>query len=100
MNILRESMKMAEKCKTCKNIFNEGIWLAPQFSDEKVLLFCSERCKYEYIKAKLQRIKFNYPKYYEKVVKSLKEGRMEKSLDPKLWAMIKEMSLEGDKYEK
>jgi len=25
---------------------------------------------------------------------------MEKSLDPKLWAMIKEMSLEGDKYEK
>ncbi|MBU2576771.1 MAG: 50S ribosomal protein L24e [Nanoarchaeota archaeon] len=58
-----------EKCKTCKKEINSGIWLAPQFRDEKVLLFCSEKCRKEYIKTKLNRIKVSYPKYYEKVMK-------------------------------
>src|SRR3989344_4747715 len=63
--------KMSETCKTCKKEFDSGIWLAPQFADEKVLLFCSEKCKNEYLGMKLQRIKGNYPKYYDKIKKSL-----------------------------
>lgn len=58
---------MTEKCKTCKKQFNSGIWLAPQFRDEKVLLFCSNKCKKEYIKMKLRRIKMNYPGYYARL---------------------------------
>ncbi len=61
---------MAEICKTCKNKFDSGIWIALQFVDEGVLLFCSEKCKKEYIKKKLDRIKTEYPKYYEKLKKS------------------------------
>lgn len=47
--------------------------MSAQFNDEKVLLFCSEKCKKKYFKAKLERIKVSYPKYYEKVLKSLKK---------------------------
>ncbi len=57
---------MSETCKTCKEKFNSGIWLLPQFRDEKVLLFCSEKCKGKYLKMKINRIKISYPKYYKK----------------------------------
>jgi len=60
---------MTEKCKTCKKELNSGIWLAPQFPDEKTLLFCSDQCKQEHIKTKLNRIKGNYPNFYNKIVK-------------------------------
>jgi len=60
---------MAETCKTCKNKFESGVFLSPQFSDEKVLLFCSDKCQDKYIKAKLERIKVSYPKYYYKLIK-------------------------------
>lgn len=63
---------MAETCKTCRKKFNSGIWLSSQFRDEKVLLFCSEKCKNKYLKMKLNRIKINYPKYSKKLMKSLK----------------------------
>lgn len=63
-------MEMTETCKTCKEEFNSGIWLAPQFKDEKVLLFCSDKCKNEYIRSKLERIKVDYPKYYNKLLKT------------------------------
>ena len=62
--------KMNEACKTCKKEFNSGIWLAPQFKDEKVLLFCSEKCKKAYLKMKLERIKVNYPKYHDRLLKT------------------------------
>lgn len=58
---------MTETCKFCKKEINSGIWLSPQFTDEKVLLFCSEKCKEEYLKKKLERIKAEYPNYYEKI---------------------------------
>lgn len=58
---------MAEKCKNCEKELNSGIWLAPEFADEKVLLFCSEKCKKEYLKNKLNKIKIEYPKHYEKI---------------------------------
>src|SRR3989338_1161948 len=58
---------MAETCKFCKKDLNSGIWLSPQFTDEKVLLFCSGKCKEEYLKKKLERIKVDYPNYYEKI---------------------------------
>jgi ribosomal protein L24E len=58
---------MAETCKTCRKEFESGIWLSPQFRDEKVLLFCSDKCKQEYLENKLRRIKVNYPDYYEKI---------------------------------
>lgn len=63
---------MAETCKTCKEKVDSGIFLSPQFADERVSLFCSEKCKNEYIKAKLERIKWKYPKYYDKLIKSSK----------------------------
>ncbi|MFT4326154.1 MAG: hypothetical protein ACMXYK_01500 [Candidatus Woesearchaeota archaeon] len=56
-----------ELCKTCKKECQSGVWLAPQFAREKTLLFCSETCKEAYIKYKLERIKVNYPSFYEKV---------------------------------
>ena len=70
---------MKEKCKTCKREFESGIWISPQFAGEKVLLFCSEKCKQEYIKKKMERIKASYPKYYKKLVKDGKgfDGRFE-----------------------
>jgi len=65
---------MSETCKTCKKKFNCGIWLSPQFKDEKVLLFCSEKCKKKYLKMKLNRIKVSYPKYYEKLMRLKNKG--------------------------
>jgi len=59
---------MSEICKACKEEFESGIWMCPQFNDEKVLLFCSQKCKNAYIKMKLRRIKSNYPKYYKKLI--------------------------------
>ncbi len=60
---------MSEICKTCHKNFDSGIWMSPQFVDEKVLLFCSDKCKNKYIQMKLERIKVNYPKYYQKIMK-------------------------------
>ncbi|MEK6927474.1 MAG: hypothetical protein AABX11_03500 [Nanoarchaeota archaeon] len=71
---------MTETCKFCKKEFNSGIWLASQFADEKVLLFCSEKCKEDYLKKKLRRIKAEYPNYYEKIKKV---AESEVSLDNK-----------------
>ncbi|RLE47734.1 hypothetical protein DRJ25_01675 [Candidatus Woesearchaeota archaeon] len=56
-----------ERCVMCKRECQSGVWLAPQFDNEKVLLFCSEECKNKYIQKKLERIKMNYPSFYEKV---------------------------------
>ncbi len=66
---------MSELCKTCHKKFDSGIWMSPQFADEKVLLFCNEKCKKEYIKMKLERIKVSYPKYYNKIITSSKKGK-------------------------
>lgn len=65
---------MSEICKTCKKKFDSGIWIAPQFADEKVLLFCSNKCKKKYLEKKLNRIKTEYPKYHEKLKKSSKKS--------------------------
>ena len=67
---------MSETCKTCRKKFDSGIWLSPQFREGGVLLFCSGKCKNEYLKKKLNRIKTEYPKYYEKIMKS--SGDVEK----------------------
>ena len=64
---------MSESCKTCRKKFESGIWLSPEFADEKVLLFCSEYCKKKFLKMKLRRIKTPYPKNYKKI----KEGKIE-----------------------
>ena len=66
-------MKMTEMCKTCKKKVDSGIFISSQFYDEKVLLFCSDECKEKYIKAKIERIKVGYPKYYDKIMKFQKE---------------------------
>jgi len=63
---------MSETCKTCRKKFDSGIWIASQFGDEKVLLFCSNKCKNEYLKIKLNRIKTEYPGHYSKIIKSSK----------------------------
>jgi ribosomal protein L24E len=66
---------MTKKCKFCGKEVDSGIWISPQFKDEKVLLFCSDRCKNKYIKAKLKRIKIEYPKYYSKLIKNAKRNQ-------------------------
>lgn len=71
---------MSEKCKTCRKKFDSGMWLAPQFADEKVLLFCSDKCKKKYLKLKLRRIKIEYPNYYEKLTKSKDKSIFEEVL--------------------
>lgn len=68
---------MGEICKTCRKEFDSGIWMSPQFKDEKVLLFCSDKCKKKYIKKKLERIKVEYPNYYKKLVN--KDGNKRKT---------------------
>ncbi len=60
---------MSERCKTYHKKIDSGIWLSPQFADEKVLLFCSDRCKKQYIKKKIMRIKSQYPRYYDKIMR-------------------------------
>ncbi|MFH1585203.1 MAG: hypothetical protein ABIB79_00365 [archaeon] len=72
---------MSEICKTCRNKFDSGIWLASEFNDEKVLLFCSDKCKKKYLKMKLRRIKIEYPKYYEKLKGSSKKSIYDEVLD-------------------
>ena len=66
---------MTETCKSCRKKFESGIWIAPQFADEGVLLFCSEKCKKEYLRRKLSKIKTECPKYYNKIMKSSKNGK-------------------------
>ena len=61
-----------EKCKSCHKEYSSGIWLSPQFKNEKVLLFCSAECQDKYLEMELERIKVNYPAYYEKLTKSKK----------------------------
>ena len=56
-----------ETCKSCRKDCQAGFSLSPQFTSEKTLLFCSEDCKEAYIKDKLERIRENYPSFYEKV---------------------------------
>ena len=58
---------MSEICKNCHNGFDLGIWMSPKFKDEKVLLFCSDKCKRKYLKMRLRGIKSNYLRYYEKL---------------------------------
>ena len=75
---------MSEKCKTCRKEFDFGIWMSPQFIDERVLLFCSEKCKIEQIKMRLRRIKGNYPSYYKKIMKNPEKNILTKYLEKKM----------------
>lgn len=60
---------MGERCKECKKEIEKGIWLSPEFIEENILLFCSEKCKANYLKNKLRGIKEEYPNHYEKIKK-------------------------------
>ncbi len=83
---------MSETCKTCRNRFDSGIWLAAQFVNERVHLFCSEKCKDAYLKNKLQRIKVSYPNYYDRILKVAKrEGKYRDVYPPFAEAMKKEI---------
>lgn len=64
---------MSETCKNCKKEIDSGIFMSPQFKEEKVLSFCSEKCKEEYLRSKLESLKSSYPKYYEKIIKDPKQ---------------------------
>ena len=63
----RDEAAVSEKCRLCHKECFTGIWLSPQFKDEKVLLFCSVLCKDKYVSMKLERIRINYPKFSDKV---------------------------------
>lgn len=61
---------LSEKCKNCEEMHSSGVWISPEFAGNKVLLFCSQECKKEYLRRKLHGIKNQYPKYYEKIKKN------------------------------
>ena len=63
-----------EKCKFCREDCSAGIWISPQYKSENVLLFCSTNCRDKYISNKMERIKVNYPKFYEKLATSKNQG--------------------------
>lgn len=89
---------MSETCKSCKKEFDFGIFLAPQFKDEKALLFCSEKCKEDYLKMKLRRIKSSYPTYYNNIVKSAKTNKLNKNIYlPFVEVMKKEIKAENER---
>jgi ribosomal protein L24E len=88
--------KMSETCKICKGNFLSGIWIAPQFVDEKVLLFCSEKCKTNYVDMKLMKIKSNYPRFHEKIVKSIMERKKSTEINDELWEMVRGVDLQVD----
>lgn len=71
---------MTNPCKNCKKNFSSGLWLSPQFVEEGVLLFCSGKCKKEYLQMKLVRIKAEYPEYYNKIVKSANSAKLDKEV--------------------
>jgi len=83
---------MSERCKNCRNNLNSGIWLSPEFNDEKVFLFCDERCKKEFLKMKLERIRVDYPSYYDKI----KSGKI-KSIYWEVLESLKKIESELDK---
>jgi len=74
-NPLEKILRLKQICKTCKKEFNSGIWLSPQFPGERVLLFCSNKCKAKYLAVKLRRIKIAYPKFYKKLKNQNRKGR-------------------------
>ena len=63
-----------EKCIFCRKECSAGIWRSPQYKSEKVLLSCSADCRDKYLLMKMERIKVNYPKFYDKLIKSKKQG--------------------------
>jgi len=63
------------RCKNCKINALSGIWVESQFKGNSPLLFCSEECKKDFVRMRLNRIKVEYPKYYEKVMKLNKKDR-------------------------
>jgi len=60
---------MSKACRNCKKEISSGIWIESKFKDTPIYIFCSEKCKEEYSKSKLTRIKTEYPKYHEKIMK-------------------------------
>ncbi len=74
---------MSETCKICRKEFDSGIWMSPQFRDERVLLFCTDKCKNKYMKMKLERIKVSYPKYYDKIMKNPEQNPFRNHLSKK-----------------
>jgi ribosomal protein L24E len=79
---------MKNSCRFCKKEYCSGIWLSPQFADEKVLLFCSEKCKENYLKKKLERIRAEYPNYYEKIKNAMGGKNMEEKIYPPFVKMM------------
>jgi ribosomal protein L24E len=63
---------MPEKCKKCKKEIESGIWESSKFKEQRIYLFCSEKCRDEFIKARLEKIKIEYPDYYQKIMKDPK----------------------------
>lgn len=57
------------KCTECKQEISSGIWVESKFKDSSLLLFCTEKCKKEYIRRKIEKIKTGYPEYYKKEMK-------------------------------
>jgi len=63
-----------ERCKNCGEEFDSGIWVGSQFANEKVYLFCSDKCRIEFLKCKLEKIRLEYPSFYDKLKRSSGKG--------------------------
>ena len=68
-------------CKTCKKRVNSGILVESQFKENPLLTFCSEKCKKQYIEKKLNRIKWKYPKFYDKIFENLEKKKQLENID-------------------
>lgn len=89
---------ITQSCKTCKKICSKGLWLSPQFIEEKVLLFCSEKCMSEWKTIKLQRVKTNYPEYYSNIIKVDSKAQKKKNNLREFFGILK--AKEGEEFEK
>lgn len=67
-------------CLQCKKKNSSGIWIESKFKENPILIFCSEKCKNEYLKRKIDKIKIEYPKYYEKIIKDFEKKKIEANL--------------------
>lgn len=63
-----------ERCKFCGEDISQGIWISSQFANEKVYLFCSDKCMKEFLIKKLEKIRVEYPGYYKKLKKCCGKG--------------------------
>lgn len=66
-------------CLECKKKNSFGIWIESKFKENPILIFCSEKCKNDYLKRKIDKIKTEYPKYYNKILEDFEKKKIKEN---------------------